>query len=114
MIANVSEALVYHFTFRPDASYLTPVFTLGICSFQIYQGEEKPTTEEIERLYRSLSLQVQEWLWKSDVHERGAHNWRRTPRGLRLIDYAVDPLRTSWAVFLMSSKRELNQATTKP
>ena len=72
-----------------------------------------PTNEEMAGLYNSLSDRSREWLKKSDDHESASHNWRKTPKGLRLIDYAADPFRTAWGAFLRGASRELgNKAAT--
>ncbi len=108
---NTSEALVYHYSLK--AKYLSPVFTLGLLNFMPYEGEDEPTREEIDALYRSLSDKARKFLLEADCHEYASHNWRRTPEGLKLIDYGQDPLKVPWAVFLRANKRELTQATAK-
>ncbi len=41
---------------------------------------------------------------EASLHESDPCNWRLTKKGLRLIDYAADPLRTSWAMFILTRK----------
>lgn len=109
--SNTSEALVYRYALKPK--YLSPVFTVGLLNFMFYEGEDRPTEEEILVLYQSLSDEARKVLLETDWHERSSHNWRKTPKGLRLIDYGVDPLRTDWSLFLRGFRRELTKATAK-
>ena len=116
VVANISEALVcVRIRNESKAPHLVGVFTLGICNFQLYQGEEIPTPLEMETAYKNLSASAREWLQKCNCHERSRYNWRKTPQGLRLIDYAIDPFLTAWGVFLCISARELplKKATVK-
>ncbi len=54
--ANISEALIFYAKGgRKKTNFLTPVFTLGICSFQIYQGEEKSIADELLLFFENLS-----------------------------------------------------------
>ncbi len=112
VLANLSEAVVYRNGWGMT-EYLVPVFSLGICNFQRYQGEERPTKTELETMVRGLSEDLQSLFFKADPHERSTSNWRKTRSGLRLIDYAADPLKTPWADFLLNSRKELSQATAK-
>ena len=106
--ANICEALLYRYMRSGHgAPFLTPVFSVGICSFQLYQGEEVPTREEIIALEASLSEKAKFLLQDCELHQWMEHNWRKTPKGLRLIDYAPDPLRTSWARFIRGHEHEL-------
>lgn len=113
--ANISEGLLYRQSIQiyERVAYLTPVFSIGICNFQFYEGEDSPSKKEMDNLYSSLSKEARDFLDKSDMHDKSHHNWRKTSKGLRLIDYATSPLCTEWGLFLISSGDELNKATAK-
>jgi len=108
---NISEAIIYLHA-RP-AQFLTPVFTIGVCSFQKYQGEEKPSREEILDFEKGLSEKARVCLDECDIHQWLEDNWRRTSQGLRLIDYGEGPLRNSWSRFILGNKREIAAATAR-
>lgn len=108
---NVSEAMLYLNISKTP--FLTPVFTIGICNIQIYQGEDKPTWEELISLMKTLPEDVQVVLYDCDPHQWAPDNWRKTIQGLKLIDYAPDPLRTSWARLIRSHKKEIASATAR-
>lgn len=109
--ANVSEGQLYRWS--NNLPYLVPVFSLGIVNFQRYMGEECPTNKEMSELWKKLPEELKALLLEVDCHEYGYYNWRKTPNGLKLIDYAADPLRTPWARFLRRSVKELTAMTTK-
>ncbi len=111
VVINASEGLVS--VWCTNAHHLSPVITLGILNLQWYEGEGQPTDEEIEVVYRSLSPKARSVLEMVNAHDKSAHKWRKTPKGLRLIDYGVDPFQASWGAFLNGSQRELTQATAK-
>jgi hypothetical protein len=113
LIANISEALVYSWNKQEESDFLVPVFSIGICNFQIYQGEEEPSKELLWHLYNSLSDETKKWLYESDTHEISNHNWRKTPEGLKMIDYALDPMGTSFAVFIARARREIPHITAR-
>lgn len=108
---NITEALIFFHV--PMSDYLVPIFTIGICSFQAYMGEEIPTQKEIETVFAKLPPFLVEILSRTDNHERCQSNWRKRKDGsLCLIDYASNPLFTPWAVFLISAGKDLDKATT--
>jgi hypothetical protein len=107
VMMNVSEAMLYRYTH--NKAHLSAVFTIGIASFQRYEGEERPTQQEIADLYQSVA--PDESFDDINCHDSSAHNWRKTPMGLKLIDYGQDPFRTTWARYLKRYQRKLeNQA----
>lgn len=107
--ANIIEGLICYN--RRYLECLVPVFSIGICNFQIYQGDIEPTKEEIKELYDTLPQRALEFLAMVDLHTSAAHNWRRTNKGLKLFDYAVSPMETAWATFLGLSAETFNEAT---
>jgi hypothetical protein len=105
-VMNASEALLslYH-----KDGYLAPVVFLGFCNVQRYQGEECPTRQEIQAFYESFPDDVRKILDGVNCHDSSSHNWRKTKKGLVLIDYALDPLRTDWARFLKLAHNQLER-----
>lgn len=108
--ANISEALIY--IQAKQTSFLSPVFSLGLLSLQRYEGENEPTQLEIQSLYEALPERIRNQLREVNGHDKAACNWRKTKRGLILIDYGVSSLDTWWANFLICPGRDFNQATT--
>ncbi len=92
--ANSTEALIYEIcecrtrkkTLGTN-SPLTPVFSIGIANFQIYQGENIPTEAEIIEFIKKLHPSVLQRYLKCDSHDVSNHNWRKTKKGLMIIDY---------------------------
>lgn len=112
IIANISEALIFYAKRgRKKTNFLTPVFTLGVCNLQIYQGEEEPTRDQLILFFETLSDESKILFQKSGGHETALWNWRLTKKGLRLIDYAVDSLDTNWALFILTCEFK---STPKP
>lgn len=110
MAANISEGLIFAVV-GSKAPHLTPIYTLGIMNISKYEGSKRPTREEIETFYDSLSDISKKMLNKCDSHSKAPGNWRKTKRGLKLIDYGADPLTTPWALFIFYHNQELNEAT---
>jgi hypothetical protein len=111
LIANISEAMVWRL--NSHAKFLVPVFTLGLLNFQRYVGEKKPTHEDMIELWKKLPEDLSEILFQSSCHEYGWYNWRKTENGLKLIDYASNPLVTPWARFINKAHRVLDPLTAK-
>lgn len=110
--ANISEGLIYAIVGR-KAPHLTPIYTLGVINFSVYEGSTRPTPEEIQAFYDNLSDTSKVMLDKCDSHSKAPGNWRKTKRGLKLIDYGVDPLTAPWALFIFYRNQELNDATNE-
>lgn len=97
--ANMTEALTYeHCECRHQKKMwgvdtpLVPVFSTAFANFQIYQGENIPTDEEVVGFLQKMPPVVFEWYSKCDRHDVSNHNWRKTAKGLRIIDYGGQPL----------------------
>lgn len=103
--ANINEALLYKSTdmseFKID-TILTPVFSIGILNFQKYLGEEIPTPDEVYVFVRTFPDEVLELYIKCEAHDVAYYNWRKTPEGLKIIDFALPALRSDLAYFLRS------------
>jgi hypothetical protein len=108
--ANVSEGLIFALIGR-KALHLTPIYTLGIVNISFYEGSRRPCRAEIDAFYQSLSDESRDMLMKCDSHAKASGNWRKTRRGLRLIDYGIDPLTAPWALFIRYQHEELHMAT---
>ena len=110
--ANITEALIWRQR-SAVATFLVPVFSIVVLSFQRYVGEDAPSGQELTELLESLSPKMREGILKCDMHEYGHYNWRKTPKGLKLIDYAMNPSRTAWAHFLSRASDEMNVLTAR-
>lgn len=110
--ANISEGLIYAVV-GSKARHLTPIYTFGIFNISKYEGSKRPTPEDIDAFYDSLSEESKAMLNKCDSHSKAPGNWRKTKRGLRLIDYGADPLTTPWARFIFSHNEELSEVTER-
>jgi len=88
VIANASEFATYIMCDR--ASFLVPVFSLGIVSIQKFEGGTKPTFDEIEQVFQKLPVEAQNLLRRMDLHPFTPPNFRRSKTGLRMIDFGDD------------------------
>jgi hypothetical protein len=85
VLANVSEFYVYIST---EAPFLTPVFSLGLVTFQRYEIGDTPTQEELGHdVLSRLPERTKRLIATMDPHDLDCKNWRRTWKGYRLIDY---------------------------
>lgn len=118
--ANINEALFYKdagFSKLGIDTILTPVFSIGIINFQIYQGEEIPTRDEVDEFVKTFPPKVFKLYLKCNAHDVGYYNWRKTPKGLKLIDFALPALRSDLAYFLKAVlkynlRKEMNKRKT--
>ena len=93
-VANVTEAGVYLYT--KHISFLSPAYTIAIAIFQRYEGELEPTQQEVIDFFARYEIALYNPAYRHSAHASGYYNWRKTDRGLVLIDYAVDPMRDNW------------------
>lgn len=106
--ANLIEFMVWR---ECRASFLVPVFTLGVVSIQRYEKGREPLLHELDRLYLKLSPEAREALRRIDPHAHQPTNWRKNEKGLRLIDYAGVPGKhLSFAGFILEFRHELEKA----
>lgn len=110
--SNISEGLIYAVVGK-TATHLTPIYTFGLFNISVYEGSKRPTPEEIEYFYNSLSDESKFMLNKCDSHSKAPGNWRKTRKGLKLIDYGADPLTTPWAMFIFCHNQELNDVSVE-
>ncbi len=105
---NVAEAML--FCFARNVPFLTPLFSFGLINLQFYQGEDQPTEEEMLAFIAALPKKAKKYLLCIDGHSLGRHNWRKTPKGLRIIDYGPNPLLAPLGL-LIRSCAEIDDAT---
>jgi hypothetical protein len=115
--ANINEGLFYWSNWFVDGlksdRILVPVFTIGICNFQLYQGEIYPSMQELYEYMNSFP-DARSYLMKCDHHDWAMDNWRKTENGLVLIDYALPALRSDLAYLLRAMlSQEYRQQTQK-
>lgn len=86
---------------------LMPVWSIGLCNFCRYYGENTPTQEEINKLltFCTSNVKDKEILNKVSPHSVAVHNWRKVRGGrVVLIDYGVDPSNNDyWGYILRTS-----------
>ena len=85
LVANVTEFTTYLGCNR--APFLTPVFSLGFVNIQKYQDGEKPTWNEIKVIIGRLPEKTQRIIGVMSMHPFDPSNFRRTSKGLRMIDF---------------------------
>lgn len=112
-IANLSEALNYYWC-QGKPKMLAKVVTLGFCNFQLYYGEDTPDEEEIMSLLDNLDEKTSAVLREVDAHAIAAYNWRRTSDGLKIIDYASDPLKDPWSILIRMSWFKIEDRNKTP
>lgn len=108
VIANISEGLVCYkvkcirkdFGKSPTPKFIAKVISFGLFNLQRYAGEIKPTEIEIDQFYKDLDPEITEILKKVSLHCRSELNWRKTPEGLKLIDYAISIESAPWYRFV--------------
>ena len=85
LVANVTEFATY--LDCKCASFLVPVFSLGFVNIQKYQDGEKPTWDEMKIVFGRLPEKAQKTVRMMDMHPFAPSNFRRTSKGLRMIDF---------------------------
>jgi hypothetical protein len=103
--ANITEALFYEEVEVHEKgieTILIPVFSVGFFNFQLYQGENIPSQQEVYDFINTYPQEIATLQSKCNNHDLENHNWRKTPNGLKLIDFAGQPLDSHLFVFLKS------------
>jgi len=116
VIANLTEFST--FLLSKNRSFLVPVWSIGLVSFQRYEEGETPTENEIRDILNRLPEGQKNILEFTGSHDLSARNWKKNAKGYRLFDYGDASCRSPIPIsyFLFYSDLELSRlcAPTPP